>query len=122
MSIPQNHTPHSIVLYKDNVVVYTFPVSTSILRLVEITPPETQILMGDTYITVSSPPYYARLSHAVSGDILVSQVVAQHLMDNPDVKKYNNIQSIYCPDTGPNGAVRNEKGEIIGTKRLIKYA
>jgi hypothetical protein len=88
----------------------------------ERTPPEAQMLMGDEYITVSSPPEYACLSHAVSGDILVSQLVAQYLMDHPDVKKFHNIQSIYCPDTGPNGAVRNVKGEIIGTRRLIKYA
>jgi len=122
MSIPQNHTPHSIVLYnKDNVIAYTFPPSSPILRLMEKTPPEAQMLMGDINITVSPPPEYACLSHVVSGDILVSQLVAQYLVDHPEWRKFYDIRSVYSPDTGPNGAVRNLKGEIVGTRRLIKY-
>ena len=29
-----------------------------------------------------------------------------------------NRTDLYCPDTGPQSVVRNEKGQIIGVKRL----
>lgn len=125
MSIPKNHTPHDIIIYKDGNVVASFPPSTPILRLTQTTQSHTheiQLVMGNNSITIASPPQYVGLSDAVSGDILVSQLVAQWLVDHPDVQKFHGITSIYSPDTGPGGVVRNEKGEIIGTKKLIKYA
>jgi hypothetical protein len=48
------------------------------------------------------------------GDILVSLPVAQawaHI--------YGAVSGVYVPDTG-SGAVRDEKGNIVGTKRLIR--
>lgn len=122
MSIPKNHTPHDIVLYKDGKVVITIPPSASTLRLTQTQTHETQVVMGNNSITIVSPPQYIGLSDTVSGDILVSQLVAQWLMDHPDVCKFHKIQSIYTPDTSPGGVVRNEKGEIVGTKKFIKYA
>ena len=122
MSIPKNHTPHDIVLYKDGKVVVMFPPRAPVLRLTQTQTHETHIFMGKNTVTVVSPPQYVGLSDAVSGDILVSQLVAQWLMDHPDVCKSHGITSIYTPDTGPGGVVRNEKGEIVGTKKLIKYA
>lgn len=72
-------------------------------------------------IPVVFQPKYTGLSHAVSGSIIVSMVVAQWLAPRPDVIQQLGITAIYSPDTGPQGVVRNERGEIVGTTRLVKY-
>lgn len=123
--LPINHTPHAIVVYNGDKVVHTFSPTEPVLRLQEdntfnwkFTPLQTE---NGYFIAVSGPPVYVGISHVVNGDILVSQLVAQFLKDHPDTKTLCGIGSVYIPDTGPGGVVRNGNGEIIGTKRLIKY-
>ncbi len=43
---------------------------------------------------------------------IVSSLVAQQLTDRPD---------IVAPDTGPDSAVRDENGQIVGIRRLQKF-
>lgn len=124
--LPINHTPHAIVVYSGEKIIHTFPPIAPVLRLQEddafkwkFTALQTE---GSSSIPVTGPPVYIGVSHAVNGNILVSQLVGQYLRDHPETKKDYAIGSVYVPDTGPGGVVRNDKGEIVGTKRLIKYA
>lgn len=124
-NLPINHTPHAIVIYKDDKVIHTFPTVAPVLRLTEgtmskwyFTPLQTE---NGNSIPVGGPPAYIGLSHVVKGHILVSQIVAQYLKEHPEEVEAYGIKSVYVPDTGPGEVVRNDKGEIVGTKRLIKY-
>ena len=51
--------------------------------------------------------------------IIVSEMVARYISEN-SVDEHARLQVFY-PDTGPESAIRNEKGEIIAVKRLLKY-
>lgn len=50
--------------------------------------------------------------------VIVSQLVAVYLKEHQQEYKLRNV---YAPDTEPNGVCRNDAGQIVGTKRLIKY-
>lgn len=49
--------------------------------------------------------------------IIVSMIAGKYLKDNADIYE----GEVYGPDTDVRGVVRDEKGAIIGTKRLVIY-
>lgn len=58
-------------------------------------------------------------------NVIVSMPVADYLLDlyvNSDIgsihRKYRNI---FIPDSGPQSAVRDKEGQIIGVRRLVQY-
>lgn len=57
-------------------------------------------------------------------NILVSMEVARFLLNTERGKELlrwvPNIR-IFSPDTGPNSVVRDEKGAIVGVRRLVQY-
>lgn len=111
-----NMCPHDIHLYDDNKkLIKTFPKTGKELRLVEAPPVLSKTEDG---IPIATPPKYTGLTIPINMDseVLVSQLVANYLVEH----NYK-MKGIYTPDTGPSGSVRSDKGEIIGTKRLIKY-
>jgi hypothetical protein len=128
--IPINHTPHNIAIYKDNKIVYTFYSACVTpdkppLRVLEVDNKQQDrkslALPNGAEVPLEPPPVYSNLSHSVSGSILVSQVVAQFITQWSYLLQEHGITHVYCPDTGPNSVVRNERGEIVGVKRLIQY-
>lgn len=50
--------------------------------------------------------------------IIVSMPIGDYFAANPSKCQH----WVFGPDTGPDAAVRDEKGQIVGTKRLIFYA
>jgi len=53
--------------------------------------------------------------------IMVSLEVARFLYEDAVLRPLNPALQLYVPDTGPNSAVRDEKGVIVGVKRLVRY-
>lgn len=124
--LPKNHTPHDIVVIPvAGGPVYSFAKTEPVLRLTqnkeEFCPP---LLVGqDQLLTIPivTPPQYLGLSAHVSGAILVSQMVAEWIVRHPEAVDEMGIDAVYVPDTSPAGVIRNEHGEIIGTRRLVRY-
>ena len=115
-----NLTPHDISFYKDNKVLFTIPSSGS-LRLVEQWGTESfdkdmrlPIVRAPEYIGVSDPSVLHKYKY-----IIVSMPVAQFIRD--ECLALHPGLHVFCPDTGPQGGVRNEKGRIVGTTRLVHY-
>ena len=52
--------------------------------------------------------------------IIVSMPVAEWLAKNRRGSRWGE-GPVYSPDTGPEGSIRDERGRIIGTKRLVRY-
>ena len=50
-------------------------------------------------------------------DILVSMPVGEFLRNHPE--RYGG--AVFGPDTGPDGVVRDQRGTILGTTRLLLY-
>jgi hypothetical protein len=50
--------------------------------------------------------------------VIVSMPVAEWIKKKKGAKWAGNV---YCADTGPEGVLRDERGVIIGTKRLVQY-
>lgn len=115
-----NHTPHGINVYtEDGTYAFYFPAQQPCIRL-DTAPVEPCAPISGGIATIAPPRYTGLLPASGFGpDIIVSQLVATYLMDHPEVAPQ--VKTIYCPDTGPAGAVRNDKGEITGTKRLVRY-
>lgn len=124
MSDLLNFTPHDIILYDPNArdkIVLVIPREHESIRLDE--EKEREILYHlDDIIPVSTPPKYHGLNRDIPKNkgIIVSQLVAEFLL-NQSRDDYPEIGRIYVPDTGNEAVVRNEKGQIIGTTRLIQY-
>jgi hypothetical protein len=55
-----------------------------------------------------------------SGKIVVVSLIFKDKAD--ELKKLTGAKMIVAPDTSPNGVVRNEKGQIVGVKQLVKLA
>lgn len=111
-----NLCPHDIVLSLED-ITFEFK-TTRCLRLVE---KEGNVLPNEyELVPVLSPPEYIGLNFTPEpgSRIIVSQLVAQYLKEHQETFK---LGAVYAPDTGPRGAVRDDKGQIIGTKRLIKF-
>lgn len=123
-----NLTPHNIMIYpkneSDKCIVYMK--SGSVARLNTEQQIQLEVLANGcpvytpqnfTSIIPQSPPSHL-FSDSMRG-VIVSMPVAQWLCAQPDAFKI--WREVYCADTGPSGAVRNEHGVIIGTKRLVRY-
>lgn len=117
--IVENYTPHACVIYKDGEKVLSVEPEApgKGIRLMERVVRSRQSTIGDLVIEVVEKEYYE--AYLPSGEPLpepdgdtiyiVSKMVCDALPDRRD---------LYCPDTGEEGVVRDEKGRIIGTKRL----
>jgi hypothetical protein len=119
-----NYTPHELTIWdsKKQDVLVRIPVSGKAIRLTQaeqigatsrkIDQHEVPCVSKPTFIGVTDMPPGEDLS------IVVSSLVAEFLSNSESSSKFANI---YAPDTSPDGCVRNEKGEIIGTTRLVQY-
>ena len=48
--------------------------------------------------------------------------VAEYLyQENFDENTFIKCTNVFIPDSGPNSAVRDEQGQIIGVKRLMRF-
>lgn len=105
----KNFTPHDLNIYRGSELVYTFP-SMGSVRVNEV--------VVETSLTKDIPTVRKQYTEAAGlpdyepGTILVvSKIVMDALPRRSDLR---------CPDTGPDSVVRNEKGHIIGVRRLQK--
>ncbi len=120
---PINLCPHDIVVYdiSGTNVIATFPhaeTTSGPLRLIE-SPPQNLGFVNETKVPVYNPSTYVSLSYEPYPfrSIIVSQLVAQFMKQSG---MYSTV-TVYTPDTGPSGVVRDAKGTIIGTKCLLRY-
>ena len=119
----KNYTPHKITLFHESMDKTIDIPSSGEIRLLE--GPQDSIDKWEG-IPVYSPPEYTKLE-GVPNDlmdengeeigIIVSMPVGRYLMGNILPNRIH----VYGPDMGPKNAVRNEKGQPIGTKALVKY-
>lgn len=125
MSKLTNLCPHDIVIFANDGVteIARVPVDQSArapLRLHELpTEAMKSVEIDGILVPVCAAPRYGGLNYSpYSPQIVVSQLVAQYIVDHP--QDFGYIESVYVPDAGA-GAVRDLKGQIIGTKRLMRY-
>ena len=121
-----NCTPHDVHVYDEagKEIQVTYPRSDYVLRLIQ--KPQTEVgpltAPNGRIISVYSPQEFGDVEGLPSyesghcPDILVSLLVGQRLRENGAWPG-----GVFGPDTGT-GAVRDEKGQIIGTKWLIQYS
>jgi len=129
--LPINHTPHAVIIFvlteNKPACSITLPRKEPVLRLANAEQVTLQPIIatadGSYAIPVVTPPCYTDLSPegaaGCGASIVVSTVVAEWLVAHPEAAPQ--VREIYVPDTGPQGVVRDDKGVIIGTRRLIKY-
>lgn len=113
-----NFTPHDLHIIKDGKMLHTIPKQGSVARLVEQRDSIISILSVDGHnIPVVNPPTYTKVEglHMSEGTVIVGSRVAEFL------KRTGTSLHVYSPDTGPDGAVHNSHGQIIGTTRLIRW-
>lgn len=121
-----NCTPHEIKVFDllGNVLA-TIPKSEYVVRLAQELngrPDKCKFYSSYGSIPVTNPPKYLNVqglppkNDDCSYDIIVSSIVANELScgNLPE-----HINRVYSPDSGPNGVVRDNDGNIIGTKALI---
>ena len=119
----QNYTPHPVTLNHKLVLQSCLPKVG--LRLHAEQEEEThEINIPGTTIKVAEPPRFTSLMNAddVSEEhtvILVSMPVGNFLRMNPDVLPH--VSNVFGPDTGPEHAVRDDRGNPCGSTRLIRY-
>lgn len=122
-----NMCPHDIVVFADDgvSVIATFPRAETTcgpLRLVE-SPAVSMGYLSGTRVPVQLRTHYTGLSYEPSAHaIIVSQLVAQYMVSRPNQPMPRRVMCIFAPDTGPSGVVRDGRGTIVGTKRLVQYA
>ncbi|RLI80532.1 hypothetical protein DRP04_08090 [Archaeoglobales archaeon] len=110
-----NLTPHKIVLCgEDSEPLVEIPPSGSVLRLREEVEDTGERLAGvpivqKRFVGLEGFELPQRTENVV---FIVSLPVAQYLAGRPD---------IVAPDTGPDSAVRDSQGRIIGIKRFMRF-
>jgi hypothetical protein len=118
-----NCTPHDIVLYDNNRnVIHTFPKTGVDARL--LSDPQRGLPFQHTGVPVFSPQRFeavlmngpADALPVVGSFVIVSLPVGEYYMRKPAA------YWVFGPDTGPEGVVRDQRGQIMGTKRLVFYA
>lgn len=118
-----NCTPHPLNLYnKNKELLETIPPSGFVARLTQEPQKELGKLIlknGETFSILSNPTFkeiedLPPQEANKPKDIIVSMLVAERL------KTIGWNGHVFVPDTGP-GAVRDDKGAIMGTKHLIQY-
>jgi len=114
-----NLCPHDIVIYDkdEKTILETIP-SIGYARVIE---EQGSPLISFGSIQIVSPPKYMGLdfhpTKLTKKNVIVSAIFAKEAVK----VQYHHLIKFFSPDTGPNGVVRNEKGEIIGTKQLIYW-
>jgi hypothetical protein len=120
-----NCTPHDIVLYEADgkTVKRTFPKRDFVLRLDQAAPNVAPF--QNLGVPVVEPPAFSHHGakdmlnandDITSETLLIVSMVVGDFFANKDSQWW-----MFGPDTGPDGVVRDEKGQIIGTKRLVFY-
>jgi len=122
-----NLTPHDIVVYdrEGKTVLRRYERSGHTCSVVEKDPAEetggsVKIIEG---MQVLRPRVQTGLSYAPEDcrpDVIVSQITAQYIVSNWTwFRKY--FGSVFTPATDMTYSVRDDRGQIIGTKALIQY-
>lgn len=116
-----NCTPHDVIVYNNNVEIMRFPKSQYCIRLVALPPRVIRAFgscLGDAQVT--EPPTYTHLQGApedTTMQILVSMPVGQEIAAGRI--KWDGY--VFGTDSSPDGAVRDDRGRIIGTRGLVQY-
>jgi hypothetical protein len=117
-----NLTPHDIVVVDDEKnILKTFPKSGRDVRLA--TSPQTDMPFQTLGVPVVTRQTFTSLIWP-SDDmprkswLLVSMPVGEFLATHPEQCEH----WVFGPDTGPAAVVRDQRGQIVGTKRLVFYA
>lgn len=110
----RNYTPHSITVYDAHLnVINTFP-SVGSIRLTEDKP---EIIDYIDNIPIHKPYKYSGLeSLSCLNNIIVSAMVGEEIAKDTSGVYFN----VFSPDMGRD-CVRNESGQIIGTKSFIRW-
>jgi hypothetical protein len=119
-----NLTPHDVhVLNDDGSTLLTYPKSGQQVRL--ISKPQIPVDCDLEQVPVVSAQSWSNVDQSIKIDpnvthLLVSMPVGEFLARSPISNQYWNY-TIIGPDTGPQGAVRDQTGRIVGTRRLVLY-
>ena len=127
-----NTTPHTVTLYvcKDIIVDYAADKERQ-LRLAEQPGEDRGTAHG---VPTRGPPQWTGLVPMSWGpspfsdidgpiDLLVSMPVGNYLAANGLPPGWRErVHAVYGPDTGPAAVVRDDSGQIRGTRALIRYA
>lgn len=116
-----NCTPHPLTIHVDGRVIEV-PPSGNVVRVTADPQEELAPVMIDGLAipVISSPLFsaYSGLPEYVEGvSVVVGALAAAYLRDHPDCWP----GAVFGPDTGPDGAVRDENGRIIGVRRLVRW-
>lgn len=119
-----NLTPHHIVIYPDEpgakAVLYE---KSGIVARLDSTE-QTRITTLADGCPVFTPQLFTGLvPSSLDGreGVIVSMVVGEYLSTYGIPLDWKNVIQVYVADTSPQGAVRNENGAIIGSRRLVQY-
>ena len=116
-----NFTPHDIHIYKGDKVIARIPRELGqVIRLFQNTPEmKAAVMIGNCEVPTIEAPRFTGINLMPPRDssIVVSMLVADFFMRCFP----NYCEHIFVPDTGPEGAVRDTNGQIIGTTRLLRY-
>lgn len=126
-----NCMPHALTIFNEDktAVVYQKDRGYEPLRLVEsmdkavacqvlidsIGVPEFQGKRVAIACRMGTPKYDRLNVPPPDGPVIVSDLVARHLLET------GFKHAIYSPDTNPTVVVRNDKGAIVGTTRLVRH-
>jgi len=129
-----NLTPHALSFYSDDgarVILTVPPAPCGPLRLLDDATKDRRlgpVLAGEygAFPAVEAPAFtgiapapLADLLDAHARLILVSMPVGQYLRDHPLLVPSH--VAVFGPDSGPDGAVRDASGVILGCKRVVRY-
>jgi len=128
-----NLTPHNIVVYPNDetkkLIMYAKSgvvarLNTRKQAILEVLEDGCPVYEPQDFSSISPKyPPKDKFKKSMRG-VIVSMPVAQWLCDtdgNGLDRVYAEWGEIFCADTGPDGAIRDDKGIIIGTKRLVRY-
>lgn len=105
-----NLTPHPIVLHRPDGAVETIP-SAGVARVATIPAAARPAVDGFPVVGPVQFGDVEGLPAPVAGTVYVVSAVVGARVARPDV---------FCPGTGPaDGAIRNEKGHVVGITRLV---
>jgi hypothetical protein len=115
-----NCTPHEIVVVDKDRQPTTYPKSGKDVRLVG--DPQKELPFQTLGVKVATHQTFKDVSWSEpvpkGSWILVSMPVGEFFAAHKDKCDY----WVFGPDTGPENAVRDQTGRIVGTKRLVFYA
>lgn len=119
-----NLTPHDVVVVGDDSddPLHTFPAHGGQARLTSAEQRLVEIINGN--VPVYEPQKFTGIAWPENlpknpSGVIVSMAVGEHCRLAAEDKNLG--FRVYGPDTSPAGAVRNDKGQIVGTKRLVRY-